>query len=155
MPKEGGTLDELAILAVVPKRVDVYTLDKETDAMVTRTVRVAPMTLDICGQCAAAIRPIVESIGVEIRAEDLPLLVADHTASVRDMVASATGETPEYIGSLPLDQFLLLALAVWDVNRDFFVRHVGPMGKTLVKKMFVGVGPTSSTVLPNTDTKTP
>jgi hypothetical protein len=155
MPKEEASaiaVDELAILAARPRRIEVYTLDKATDARVAKTLRVAPMTLDICGEVAHALRPIVEAIGVNINLDDVPAIVADHASSARAIVAAATEETPAYIGSLPLDQFLLVTKTVWEVNYDFFVRLVAPTARALGEKMFAGGGPTSSTISQNTGT---
>ena len=147
MPKEEATpqgVDELAILAARPRRIEVYTLDKATDAAIKRTVRVAPLTLNICGEVAKALQPIVESIGVSISADDVPAIVAEHSASARAIVAAATEEDEAYIGSLPLDQFLAVCRLVWEVNYDFFVRLVVPTAKALGGKMFTaGAGPTS------------
>jgi hypothetical protein len=157
MPKDEGapTVDELAVLAAVPRRVTVYTLDKETDAKITKSVRVAPMTLDVCGECAASLRPIAEALGLNIGIDQLPLIISDHHKSVRAIVARATEEDEKYIGTLPLDQFLKLATDVWEVNHAFFVHLVGPIAKSLAAKLYGGAGPTSSTSLPNTGTPTP
>lgn len=154
MPKEGVETDglqELVALAALPRRVEVYTLDPETDAPIPRTVRVAPMTFDICAELAAAVRPIVEDIGPTIEMAQLPQIMADHAKSVRAIVATATQQPPEYIGSLPLDQVAILATAVFEVNFDFFVRRVGPTFRKLAAKMF-GAGPTPSTSSPSTGT---
>ena len=162
MPKDEvtPTVDELAVLAAVPRSVEVYTLKRDergkpTKERVHYTVVAAPMTLDVCGECAAALRPIADALGVNIRIDQLPLIVADHYKSIRAIVAHATEEDEKYIGSLPLDQFLKLATEVWEVNHDFFVHQVGPIGKALVQKLYGGAGPTSSTSLPNTGTPIP
>lgn len=147
MSKEeaSATVDELAILAARPRRVEVYTIDKGSDEPVKKSVRVAPMTLDVCGEVAKALKPIVESIGANISTDDVPTIIAEHTPSARAIVAIATDESEDFIGSLPLDQFLLVARLVWEVNYDFFVRLVAPAGKALGGKMFNGAGPMLST----------
>lgn len=148
MQKEEATpsVDELAILAARPRRVEVYTLDKNSDERVTKSLRVAPMTLDICGEVAKALKPVVEALGVNISTDDVPRIVAEHTPSARAIVAAATEEAESYIGSLPIDQFLIVAQVVWEVNYDFFVRLVAPTARALGAKMFpAGIGPTSST----------
>lgn len=157
MPKDevASGVDELAVLAAVPRRVEVYTLDKTTDEKILRKVRVAPMTLDICGECAAALRPIAEALGINISVDQLPLIVADHSKSVRAIVAAATEEPEDYVGSLPLDQFLVLSTVVWEVNHAFFVHHVGPIAKALAGKISSGAGPTSPATSTSTAVATP
>lgn len=164
MPKDDATptVDELAVLAAVPQWIEVYTLKRNDKGKLVRPysrvpheVCVAPMTLDICGQCAAALRPIAEALGLNVGVEQLPLIIADHHKSVRAIVAAASEEPEDYIGSLPLDQFLRLATMVWEVNHVFFVHHVGPIAKALAGKLYGGAGPTSSTSSPNTDTAIP
>lgn len=155
MPKDETTpavADELAILAARPQRIDVHTFDLKTDEPITKTIRVAPMTLDICGECAEALVPIAQAIGLNLTADDLPRLIASHKDELRTIIAAATGESGDYIGSLPLDQFLALSLKVYEVNHAFFVHRVGPLAKSLVEKMFGGAGPTSSTASPSTGT---
>jgi hypothetical protein len=157
MPKEGeaSNVDDLATLAACPRRVEVYTFDKDTDARITRKIRVAPMTFDMLGEVAVSLREIVESIGVDIRPEDLARLIAEHYKAVRAIVATCTAEPEAYVGSLPADQMLYLAGVVFEVNRAFFVHHVGPMAKSLAAKMFGGAGLTLSTASPSTATPTP
>lgn len=154
MPKEeagqaSATAEELAILAARPQRVEVYSLN-DKDEKVPRSIRVAPMTYNVCGQVAGQLREIVGSLGLQIRFEDFPNIMADHHAAVRSMVAAATGETEEYLGALDAAQFMKVAVTVFKVNRDFFVRCVGPMAKNLGDML--GVGPITSTSSPNTDT---
>lgn len=155
MPKEEAAqgADELSLLAARPRRVTVYTVDSVTDELVPKVVRVAPMTLDICADAMAAIRPIVETFGTAINGDDLPAIIAQHAGSARALVAVATGEAETYIGDLPFDQFLTLATVVWDVNYDFFVRRVGPVAKALMQKIvIIGAGPTQLTSSPSTGT---
>ena len=158
MPDDKGTVmaDELATLAARPRRIEVYTLDKKTDEKIIRSIRVAPMTFDICGDVAGSLREIVESLGPVLDAVMIPQIVADHTKSARAIIAAATEETDEYIGSLPVDQALMLAGVVFEVNRDFFSLRVGPMAKALAEKMFGdGAGQTLSPTSPPTATPTP
>lgn len=155
MPKEVSTTDdhaELAALAARPRRVEVYTFAQDSDEPVKKTVRVAPMTFRVCADCADIVKPLVEVLPPTITLEDLPMLMSDHRVAVRDLVAVATGETAEYIDELPLDQFGILATAVFEVNRDFFARRVGPTFKSLAENLFGGAGPTLSIASPNTGT---
>lgn len=156
MPKEGGEqlggLRELETFARLVRRVTVYTFDRETDEPKAHELRIAPMTFDVCCACAAHLRPIVEKIGPEIRLDDLPRITAENGPDVRAIVAAASESSDEFIGSLPVDQFGILAEAVWKVNLDFFVLHVGPVFKRLARALFSGDGPTSSTSSPSTDT---
>jgi hypothetical protein len=153
--KGAGTVEELAVLAAKPRRVEVYTLDKETDEQIVRKIRVAPMTLDICGDVASALREIVENLGPAINAGMVPQIIAEHKDAARAIIAAATEQTEEYIGSLPADQALFLGTIVWEVNQAFFRHRVGPMAKALADKMFGGAGLTLSNTSQSTDTPTP
>ena len=144
--------EDLAVLAAVPKRFDVYTVDEVTDQRVVKQLRVAPMTLNVCGEISDIARAIVEALGPQISMDQLPIVIADHYKDVRAIVAVATKQPEEYIGELPMDQFLIVAAKVWEVNSGFFVHLVGPLARGLAAKMFSGAGPTSSTSAPNTDT---
>lgn len=157
MPKEGGdkTLDALAELeefAGVPRAVTVTYFPTGSFEPQTKVVRVAPMTYNVCALAAAPVRSIVEKLGTTIRADDLPQLLVDHADALRAIVAIATEEPDAFIGNLPLDQFGILSTAVFEVNRDFFVRRVGPIYKALALQMFGGDGPMLSTVSQSTGT---
>lgn len=154
MPKEGPTMtDDLVTLAARPRRIVVHSFDPETDEAVPHKIRIAPMTFNVCGEVAGHIGDMIKTLPEEIRVDDLAPIIAEHRDSMRSIVAVACGQTEEFVGALPMDQFLAIAIDVFEVNKDFFDRHVGPKAQRLRALMF-GDGPTSSTSSPNTDTGT-
>lgn len=56
-------------------------------------------------------------------------LYADHGESIAEALAIVTGETRARLDALDLEEALALILALWEVNRDFFVHRLLPMLK--------------------------
>jgi hypothetical protein len=104
-------------------------------------ITVQPLTIRQLGKVAAVLKRIADSASEF----DIPSLVASHTEDVIEAVAAATDRPVEQIAGLRSDAFLALALDVFEVNADFFARHVVPlMERVKGATSALGSGPTSS-----------
>ena len=158
MPDDKGKRDqiaELATLAAVPLRIEVFTFDPQNDAKIVHKIRVAPMSFDLLGEVATHLAEIADSIGEDFRFAHVPKLFAENKNAVRAIIAAGTEQTPDFIGILPAGQAAHLFEVVMRVNKDFFVQSVGPeVLTTLAKILFRGVGPTLPSTSPSTDAAT-
>lgn len=114
------------------------------------SVRLRPITVGQLPKFLRVIRPIVGQIAALGQTElgggsaeiQLLDLYVDHGEAVNEAVAIASGLPLEEIEALPLDDMLRLAVAVWEVNQDFFSQRVIPVLGPMVRAPQAGVGPT-------------
>lgn len=71
----------------------------------------------------AVVRPLAEEITID---PDWMALLGRHGDAVLDLLAITTRRERAWINDLSLDDAVLLAAAVFEVNADFFVAHVAP-----------------------------
>lgn len=96
-------------------------------------VRLGPITAGQLPRFLRAVRPILVAISAkgeltEVSAEVQMLdLYVDHGENINAAIAVATGLPLTEIEALPLDDALRLAVAVWEVNQDFFGQRVIPL----------------------------
>lgn len=82
-------------------------------------------------------------MGIEITFDLLFELIEDHADGLFEAVALLTGRDAEWIRGGDLAEFIELALAAVEVNRDFFTRRIAPLLGGRVKAL-LGGGPTQS-----------
>lgn len=123
--------DELAVL--FPEPVVLQIAGKE--------ISVRPLTIRQVGRVAKAIAPIVAGMnGGEV---NFGRMLADHTDDAIAVVAAATGEAPEWLGDLPAEEFLRLAKAAFEVNKQAFIDRIGPAVGGLMRA-FAAIPPTGN-----------
>lgn len=72
-------------------------------------------------------------------------MAGTHGEELYEGVAICVGKDPTWIAGGELDEFVLLATRVFEVNRDFFVRRLVPLlGAARAAKETNGAGPTPS-----------
>ena len=111
------------------------------------SVQLRPITAGQLPRFLRAVRPVLLAISAkgealaEANAElQLLDLYVDHGENINAAVSAATGLPLEEIEALPLDDMLRLAVAVWEINQDFFGQRVIPLLGPLTK--LNGAGPT-------------
>ena len=114
-----------------------------------RVLQVGPILVDRIPVLVRQARPLIEAV-LELSddaSEDLMALCLDLMASQGDelikAVAIAAGEPLEFIQKGTLEEFTALAFKVFEVNRDFFTRILGPLlARAASKRASVrGAGP--------------
>lgn len=118
------------------EQLAAMTRGSKTYTIAGRSLTILQMNITQLGVVARGIKPIVESLGTGITDRDLPRLVAEFTDPVIDIVTAASGQDRVWVATLPVDQFLLLAQAVWEVDHAFFVQYVSPVAESLAKQLF-------------------
>lgn len=99
------------------------------------SVRLRPLSVGQFPKFLRAVRPIIHTIATlqkdqpEQAAAELMLLdlYVDHGENINQAVAIASGLELAEIEALPLDDMLRLAVAVWEINQDFFSQRVIPL----------------------------
>ncbi len=72
-------------------------------------------------------------------------LAGNHGEELYQGVGICVGKDPAWIAGGQLDEFVLLATAVFEVNRDFFVRRLVPLlAAARANRATTGAGPTPS-----------
>ncbi len=128
------------------------TKGSKTFTIAGKPVTIFQMSIEQLGKVARFAKPIVETLGVEITLDDIPRIAAEHTDAVIGIAVAASGEDEVWVRRLPVDQFLLLCQAVWEVDQAFFTDHVSPVAKRLAAVMF-GAGLMSQSPSPKTDSQ--
>lgn len=147
-------------------------MDKVLDALVPeartvdfRTERLALRPLTV-GQLPALVRvaqPVVDAVlaleaapGEQALVELALGLIANHGEAVIAAVAIAIRKDAAWVGDADTAEFLTLAIALFEVNRDFFVQTLGPRLQALraggASGALTGAGTTSSSSLPSAGT---
>ena len=70
---------------------------------------------------------------------ELAMLILDHRNDVAKMIQAATGKSSEWVGERDLDDIAKLAVAVIEVNRNFFVQRLAPAIAELLAEVSGGV----------------
>jgi hypothetical protein len=100
-------------------------------------IEVKPLTIGQLPKLVRTARPVVNAVlALQSLPEDsdgdgfvdlLVGLVADHGEAIYQAAAICIGKTPEWVAGGDLDEFVVLAKALVEVNRDFFVQRLGPL----------------------------
>lgn len=137
-------------------------LERPTEQVTVRgeTITVGPLELRQIGPFTREIRYIVPGVMRALGAADMTDgsfelaaldLLADSAEQVQHALAAAIDRDPEWIGRATADEVIVLAQAVYRVNRDFFGRKVAPLLKDLrassaaAAETMAEDGPTQST----------
>lgn len=89
-----------------------------------QALTIEPVRLGQLGAFLRAVQPIAAEL---VKGEvDVVALLADHTERVLAALSAATGQPHAWVAALALDEAVLLAAAVIEVNADFFVQRVLP-----------------------------
>ena len=83
----------------------------------------SPIRLGELPRLLAVVRPLADDITGD---PDWIALLGRHGDSVLDLLAITTRRERAWVNDLSLEDALLLAAAVFEVNADFFVAHVVP-----------------------------
>lgn len=156
-----GTAAELAEQFPVSRKIPVRVkrVEGEGEARkVTwepRTVTVEPMVIGQMGRVAAILAPISESLE---HAPNFLGLAASHPEIVLGAVAEAIEWDVAELSLVHAADFVTLARAVFEDNRDFFDRLLGPLVsglREMIKAAVRGDGPTLSASSNATGTPSP
>lgn len=66
--------------------------------------------------------PIVEQLSTAIAKDDQEALVNEHLGDIIEMIAMCTGKSIDECGDFPVECFEHALAAIFEVNKDFFVR---------------------------------
>lgn len=117
------------------------------------SIEVKPLTV---GQIPKLIRKARGAINVVLAMEALPDsnelgfvdlimdLAGNHGEELYEGVAICVRKDPAWIADGDIDDFVGLAKAVFEVNRDFFAQRLGPLLAARAESATSGGGPTSS-----------
>ena len=86
-------------------------------------LELTPMRLGELPRLLAVVRPLADDITGD---PDWIALLGRHSESVLDLLAITTRRERAWVNDLSLEDAVLLAAAVFEVNADFFVAHVVP-----------------------------
>lgn len=154
-------MDELRAIFPEPVRLDIA----------GEPVEIRPLRARQFGPFAAAVEPLLEAYG-QVRADiaarqALPAedgeildwtqaagrlgaeywvnLVSRHADALIPALAVALDRPREWVGDLYLDDLVRLALAVFEVNADFFARRMMPAALEILGRMLPAAGGTPAT----------
>lgn len=86
-----------------------------------------------------------DAMGIEITFDLLFGLIEEHADGLFEAVALLTGRDVEWIRGGDVAEFIELALAAVEVNRDFFTKRIAPLlGGRVKASLGVGLTPSSS-----------
>ena len=86
-------------------------------------LELTPIRLGELPRFLVVVRPMAEEL---VGDPDWIALLARHGESVLDLLAITTRRERAWVNDLSLEDAVLLAAAVFEVNADFFVAHVVP-----------------------------
>jgi hypothetical protein len=123
-------------------------------------LQIVPLTIGQIPRMVRTARPVVDAVlALDAVPDgdglvDLALsLVGDHGEALQQAAAIAVNRELAWIAGGNSAEFLDLAVAVFEVNRDFFVQTLGPRLRGLREKAGLrpGAGQTLSSSLPSAD----
>jgi hypothetical protein len=117
-------------------------------------IDVKPLTIGQLPKLVRTARPVINAVlALQTLPDDadgdgfvdlLVGLVADHGEAIYQAAAICIGKTPEWVAGGDLDEFVVLAKALVEVNRDFFVQKLGPLLGSQGGSLLSGAGLTPS-----------
>jgi hypothetical protein len=87
------------------------------------TIDITPIKVGELPAFARAVQPVAAQLSAS---PNWLALLADHGEAVIDAVAIAARRPREWVQALALDEAVLLAEAIFEVNADFFLQRVQP-----------------------------
>lgn len=120
------------------------------------TVEILPIPVGALPKLVRVARPVIDRLldleALPEEGDDGALvalmlnLVEHHGENVFAAAAICTGKPQDWLEGGDVDEFIVLAMRVFEVNRDFFVRRLAPLLAGLGGKVaaMTGVGPTPS-----------
>jgi hypothetical protein len=142
-------------------RLDLDVLDPPTREVLFKGERlvIRPLTIGQLPRLVRAAKPVVDAVleldgaPSESGLIDLALqLIADHGEALPAAAAIAINKDVGWVAEGDTAEFLELAIAVFEVNRDFFVQRLGPRLQALRAESVAGrpgAGATPSSSSPN------
>lgn len=116
-------------------------------------LELTPIRLGELPRLLAVVRPLAEEITID---PDWMALLGRHGDAVLDLLAITTRRERAWINDLSLEDAVLLAAAVFEVNADFFVRRLAPsiaqVGERLAPILSAGTTPSPGSSPPATAT---
>jgi hypothetical protein len=118
-----------------------------------RLVEIRPLTIGQLPKLVREARPVIDAV---LELEEIPEedsadmvslvldLIENHAERVFAAAAICTGLPKEQVEGADLDEFVLLATKVVEVNRDFFVQRLGPLLAGRAKANGAGEGSAAS-----------
>lgn len=95
-------------------------------------LELTPIRLGELPRLLAVVRPLAEEITSD---PDWMALLGRHGDAVLDLLAITTRRERAWINDLSLEDAVLLAAAVFEVNADFFVRRIAPKVGDLAQRL--------------------
>lgn len=125
-------------------------------------LEIKPLTIGQLPRLVRAARPVIDAV---LKIEQLPdensdelvalvlELVDKHSDGVFAVAAICSGKDADWLQNGPLDEFVILAKSIFEVNRDFFVQKLAPLlGGRAASLAALGAGRTPSNSSSSTDT---
>lgn len=108
-------------------------------------IGITPIRVKELAAFAAAVKPILLGAGGVGENMDVPALLLAHPQSIVDTVTVGARKPRDFVDALEIDELVILAMAVVEVNADFFARRVAPAvtaGVTRVAARLTGLNST-------------
>lgn len=129
-------------------------------------LEIKPLKIGQLPKLVRTARPVIDAVLAleampDENSTDMVTLVMDliehHGDQVFEAAGICTGKAPEWLQDGDIDEFILLAKTVFEVNRDFFDRKLAPLlgGRAAKLERVPGSGPTPSSSSSSTTTPSP
>ncbi len=106
--------------------------DKKSLVINGENIEISPLYLGEFPLMFKAIKPFVDKIGVN---PDWISLMVDHGEDLLEALSIASRRPREWINNLELDNAMMLASLIFEVNADFFIQRVVPSINTMTENM--------------------
>lgn len=116
-------LKELATLQPLTKSVHI--------ASQNETIEVKPLKFKQLLKALQLLNVMAGSVNYEVDERNFIYLIAEHPDEIIDFLVLALGKDREYFDNIESDEGVELAVAVWQVNQDFFVQKLAPKLKAV------------------------
>ncbi|MDE1998671.1 MAG: hypothetical protein KGI52_07075 [Burkholderiales bacterium] len=126
---------------------------------VPRTVQVAGAQISLTPLRVGQLPTVLHTLKrIEPALRQTPIdwlaLLAEHGDALLALVAVAAGRERAWVEQLALDDFGVLARAVWEVNLDFFAQRLAPLLNAPATTAPTGPSPSPSSSAPATPSAT-
>lgn len=106
--------------------------DKKSLVINGENIEISPLYLGEFPLMFKAIKPFVDKIGAD---PDWISLMVDHGEDLLEALSIASRRPREWVNNLELDNAMMLASLIFEVNADFFIRRVVPSINTMTENM--------------------
>ncbi len=103
--------------------LDVLVPQARVMELAGQRLTISPLVVGELPAMLKAVRPFAEQLTGE---PDWLALLCDHGDALLAALALASRQPRDWVDALALDDAIMLAAAVFEVNADFFVRRVAP-----------------------------